>query len=434
MANSPSIDMVCVTDDCARSYPLHDLRSNCDCFAPLRLRYQDVTLSRETISSRPRNMFRYRELLPISAVPGEDSPLFNVGYTSLTQADDLGSALGMYPGKLYIKGDVGIISDSFKDRGVAVTGLYVKEHHGNFRAIAGTSTGNLAASIAANAKILGFPGIVVVHAEAEEALIRKALAHGAYVLQVEGDYSKANKRLNDALRENEELANYIAWVNIRLRPIYAHGSKALGFEIAEQLGWKTPQNVVHPVAAGLSFANIYRGFGEFQQLGLIDSIADLRMHAVQTETCDPIVRTWAKGDWRNGDYTIDIVKPKKAIAETLSVGDPTNGYEVLRALEKSRGSAVAVSDDDTLWGMGMIDNHTDFAGGPVAGTVIAGLRRLLETQQIRPDHTTVAVLTDVTEKGYAERKSFDSSQRLCFHVPSDSEAIRGTLENILNGL
>ena len=268
MADLSSIRLVCVDDACGKSYQFQPLQTNCECMAPLRILYESSgRLSRDKILSRPLNMFRYLELLPISTMPNPDSPFFNVGYTPLVQADDLARVLGMETGCLYIKGDVSKISETFKDRGTTIGTIYSQEQHGtDIRALAGTSTGNLAASISAIAKILGLAGIVVVHKDAERNLIEKSISYGAYVLQVNGDYSEVNRKLNQAINESEVLTNNVAWINIRLRPVYAQGSKTIGFEVIEQLGWKIPRNIVHPVAAGLSLGQIYHAFKEFKQL------------------------------------------------------------------------------------------------------------------------------------------------------------------------
>jgi len=321
------IESVCSDNACQGRYPFSTsskLQVTCgDCMmAPLKLEYSMVGLQRQDIENGPRNMWRYLPFLPVP-MPREDSPLRGVGWTDLIKADQLGGAIGLEEGCLYIKVDEGAITQTFKDRGMATVGQYVAErnHNGqNYRAIAGTSTGNLASSIAAIAKLLGLKSIIIVPESTEEGLIKKTLAHGAYVLRVEGDYSRANRKVNQAISDNDILLEEIAWANIKLRQVYSQGSKTLGLEIPEQLGWKVPAHIVHPVAAGLSLWQIYEGIQELNRFGLIDS-PHTQMHGVQTEKCDPVVDAWK----RNSFEINPIRNPGRSVAETLCVPDPSNG-------------------------------------------------------------------------------------------------------------
>jgi len=402
------------------------------CHFPLNPRYTGK-ISREEITNGPENMFRYGQLLPVSA-PSSDSILFKVGCTPLYMAEDLARETGI-SGKLYLKIEKGKLTKTFKDRGTAIAGEFAVERNSAveknsnepaYKFLGGTSTGNLASSIAAVAQAIGLNSIVIVHGAAEEKLIKKTLQYGAYVIKVEGSYSKVNSLVNSVVTFNDRLNSEVAWVNINLRPVYSQGSKTIGFEIAEQLGWKAPENIVGPVAAGLSLWQYYLALQELKQFSLIDSL-ETRMHAVQTARCAPVVNAWNKKT-----FEIESIRnPEKSIAETLSVGDPSNGYQVLQVLKESNGSAVAVSEEEILFGMKLICDNTDYKIGPVGGAVIAGLKKLVERGMINSNEITVAVLTDAYDSGSNSDTGLSTGK--LFEVEPKRDAINRALEDILDG-
>lgn len=425
------IESVCSDDACQGRYPFSTsskLQVTCsDCMmAPLKLEYTITGLQRQDIEKGPKNMWRYLPFLPVS-IPQENSPLRGVGYTDLIKADHLGSVLGFEEGCLYIKADEGTITQTFKDRGMSVVGQYVAERNQNgqnYKAIGGTSTGNLASSIAAVAKLLGLKSVIIVPESTEEGLINKTLAHGAYVLRVEGDYSRANAKVNAAINDNETLLQEIAWANIKLRQVYSQGSKTLGLEIPEQLGWKVPAHIVHPVAAGLSLWQIYEGLRELNRFDLIDSM-HTQMHGVQTKKCNPVVDAWQ----RNSFEINPIRNPGRSVAETLCVPDPSNGIQVLQVLKESNGSAVAVSEEEIYHGMSLLREYTGLRESPVAGAVIAGLADRVRTGRIKSDEITVAVLTDSGRSDVVQLNTELAGKLI--DLPSDQKRIQETLEGIL---
>ncbi|MBI2133842.1 pyridoxal-phosphate dependent enzyme [Candidatus Woesearchaeota archaeon] len=397
--------------------------SNC-CMAPYVPFYETGRISRSRIQEGPTSMYRYHDFLPSDSVP--DSI---VGFTTLTRAQRLGKAIGS--NRLYIKDEDEPSTGTFKDRGVDVAGQKVIEFNSsgyNYRALGGTSTGNLSSAVAAKADQIGLKSIVLLHSGAEEELIRKAESFGAYVIVVDENYSAVSGLLERILLENDMIRNGVAWVNSQLRPIYSQGSKTIGFEIAEQLGWKAPGNIVYPVAAGLSLWQIYRGLEEFQKAGLIGELKT-SMHAVQNSKCSPIVSSWEKYR-QTGKLRIIPVKPsEKSLAETLSVGDPANGIEVLETIQKTEGTASAVDDSEIRKSMMLISIYTDLHPGPVSGAVVAAARRLVGNT-IDPDEPTVLVLTDSYKKGRPPITGTKNGKIL--RVDGNTESIEKVIEAILD--
>lgn len=428
MAEKPAKGLQCI--DCSDVYAISPANYSECCFSPLLPSYspQNGGGLKDRIRNGPRNMFRYEPFLPTSAAPP-----YNLGLTELVLADELGRFLHMQNGKLYIKVDEGSVTGTFKDRGAAIVAQLVVEFNKNgydFKLLGGTSTGNLASAIPAAAQLINLKSVVLVHEGADEGLVQKALSFGAYVIVVKGDYSKVDGIMKHLSSTDDRLSSQIAWVNINLRPLYSQGSKTVGFEIAEQLGWKSPRNIVHPVAAGLSLWQIYQGLKEFQQFGLINELTT-RMHAAQTSACDPVVQAWNRGE----PFKIIPVESKKSIAETLCVGDPSNGYQVLEVLKESRGSAIAVSEEDIAKGIDLVSQTTDFKTGPVGGVVVASARKLVSQGLIKPDEQTILVLTDgyKGDKVYRGPFSEEESRHRLILIEPDRRVIQATLEDILNG-
>jgi threonine synthase len=273
--------------ECKREYPVSPIHVCEFCFGPLEVVYQyekiRKDLTRQKIEGRPKSMWRYRELLPIDHEPTIG---INVGFTPLIKAEGLAKALGVK--ELYLKNDaVNYPTLSFKDRVVSVALSKAKEF--GFRTVACASTGNLANSVAALASAGGLESFVFVPFDLEQGKILGTLIYGANLIGIRGSYDEVNRLCS-------EIAEIYGWafVNINIRPFYAEGSKTFGFEIAEQLGWKVPQHVIVPMAGGSLITKIWKGFKEFETIGLIKEV-NSKIYGAQASGCNPIVSAFKEG-------------------------------------------------------------------------------------------------------------------------------------------
>ncbi len=361
-----------------REYPLEALNICEWTFSPLEVVYDYEAMrgvvTRERIESGPLSMWRYRDLLPVGDGPIVD---MQTGFTPLVKAENLGEVLGL--NNLYIKNDCVNPTYSFKDR---VAGVAASVARGlGFDTLACASTGNLAGAVAAHAAKAGMKCYVVIPADLEKVKIVGAAVYGPTVVAVNGTYDDVNRLCS-------EIADTYHWafVNINVRPYYAEGSKTLAYEVAEQLGWRAPDHAVVPAASGSLFTKIWKGFNEFWNLGLIDSV-QTRMHIVQPQGCSPIVTAFSEG-------TRDVrpVKPD-TIAKSLAIGNPADGFYALDTLEASSGSAAAVTDPEVVEGMLLLARTEGIFAETAGGVTISGLKRLVESGVIGKDDLTVAYVT-----------------------------------------
>ena len=271
--------------ECGREYPLEPLYVCEFCFGPLEVIYDYQALakdiSREKIAQGHLSMWRYKNLLPVE---GEVIDM-GTGFTPLIKADNLGREMGLE--QLYIKNDCVNPTYSFKDRVVSVA--VTKALWFRFSTVACASTGNLAMSVAAHAAKAGLNSFIFIPADLEQAKITGTAIYGPTLIAVEGNYDEVNRLCSELVEENDW-----AFVNINLRPYYAEGSKTLGYEVAEQLGWKAPEHAVVPVASGSLFTKIWKGLNELSLLGLIEP-ANTHMHVAQAAGCSPIVAAFGAG-------------------------------------------------------------------------------------------------------------------------------------------
>jgi threonine synthase len=317
-------------------------------------------LTREKILSGPKSIWRYRELLPIDGPPTVG---FHSGFTPLHKADNLAKELGIK--ELWIKDDsVCHPTLSFKDRVVAVALTKAKEL--GFTTVACASTGNLAGSVSAQAAWAGLNRFIFIPADLELGKVIGSLTYAPNLIAVEGNYDDVNRLC-------AEIAARYRWafVNINVRPYYAEGSKTYGYEIMEQLGWKTPQNVVVPAASGSLLTKIWKSFNEFKKLGLISSV-DAKIHGAQAEGCSPIVTAFKSGS--------DIIKPvkPKTIAKSLAIGNPADGPYAIDAMKESGGKAESVTDQEIIEGIKLLARtegiFTETAGGVTTATAVKLIR------------------------------------------------------------
>jgi len=352
----------------------------CDqCFGPLEPVYDyekvRATFTREAIASRPRNIWRYRELLPIT---GEPLTGFGSGFTPLVPAPRLAERLGVR--ELYIKDDgVNHPTLSYKDRVVSVAATRAVEL--GFTTFACASTGNLGNSVAAHAARLGLRCFVFIPDDLEPYKVLGSSIYKPTLLAVRGNYDDVNRLCS-------QVADKHGWgfANINLRSYYAEGAKTMGFEIVEQLGWRFPKHVVSPVAGGTLLPRIFRGFRELGLLGLADGELP-KMYGAQAEGSAPVVRALHQGL----DYP-DPVKPN-TIAKSIAIGNPADGYHVLQTLRETGGTATMVSDDEILQAVMLLAETEGIFTEPAGGATLAGAAALIRSGAIPADEPVVVCIT-----------------------------------------
>ena len=365
---------------CGKLYAKEALNFCTDDFGPLEVVYDyeavATTFTQKAIAARPRNMWRYKELLPVD---GEPTVGRNVGCTPLVRADRLAKVLGL--SELYIKNDaVNHPTLSFKDRVVAVALSKAVEF--GFQTVGCASTGNLAGSVAANAAAAGLEAYVLIPDGLEQGKILGATIYGARVIAVHGNYDQVNRLCS-------QIAFRYGWgfVNVNLRPFYAEGSKSMGFEIAEDLGWRAPDHVVCPMAGGSLVGKLHKAFAELYKLRLIES-AHTKMFGAQATGCNPITHAS-----KNDSFKIKPIRNPDTIAKSLAIGDPADGYFASRMLRDSGGWGEDVCDDEIVEGMKLLAETEGIFGETAAGVTIAVARKLIEQGKIDRDGSTVLCIT-----------------------------------------
>lgn len=354
--------------------------SICDeSFTPLEVRYDleaaRSIFTRKAIEAGPNNMWRYRSLLPI---PEGFEPDLPVGFTPLIKAKHLGRRIGST--NLYVKNDaVCFPTLSFKDRVVAVALANARAF--GFEVVGCSSTGNLANSVAAQSARLGLKACILVPADLEPAKILNTLIYGARLVRIDGNYDHVNRLCS-------LIADQYNWgfVNVNLRPYYAEGSKSVGFEIAEQLGWKLPDNVVVPMAGGSLIRKIKKAFDELVYLGLVES-KPVRFFGAQATGCSPIAQAV-----KNGTETITPQRPN-TIARSLAIGNPADGPFASRMIRETGGWAEDVSDVEVVSGIQELAETEGIFTETAGGVTTAVTARLIAQGRIAPDETTVVCIT-----------------------------------------
>lgn len=348
------------------------------CFGPLEAVYDydkiKKDVSREKIAARPLNIWRYREFLPVE---GDRYNTLEEGFTPLIRAERLGAELGLT--QLYIKNDCANPTHSFKDRVVAVASTRALEL--GFDTLACASTGNLANSVAAYGARGRMKRFVFIPSNLEASKVTASLIYDPYLVGVNGNYDDVNRLCS-------EIAGKYKWafVNINMRPYYAEGSKTLGFEVAEQLGWKAPDQVVVPVASGSLLTKIWKGTQEFAKVGLIEK-KKMRVFGAQAAGCSPVTTAYkAKTD------TFRPVKPN-TIAKSLAIGNPADGFYALKTIAESEGGAEMASDEEIIEGIKLLAQTEGIFAETAGGVTVACLKKLVESGALKPDAVTVAYIT-----------------------------------------
>ncbi|MGB0562173.1 MAG: threonine synthase [Spirulinaceae cyanobacterium] len=348
-------------------------------FAPLEVAYDydkiKDTVSRATIAAGPHSIWRYRPFLPVATDNVID---VGTGMTPLVKSTRLARRLGIK--NLYIKNDaVNMPTLSFKDRVVSVALTRAREL--GFSTVSCASTGNLANSTAAIAAHAGLDCCVFIPADLEAGKVLGTLIYNPTVMAVEGNYDQVNRLCS-------EVANTYGWgfVNINLRPYYSEGSKTLGYEVAEQLGWQLPDHIVAPLASGSLYTKIRKGFEEFVKVGLVED-KTVRYSGAQAEGCSPIAQAFKEGR----DF-IAPVKPN-TIAKSIAIGNPADGIYALEQAKQTNGHIESVTDAEIVEGMKLLAETEGIFTETAGGTTIAVLKKLAEAGKINPDETTVAFIT-----------------------------------------
>jgi threonine synthase len=366
--------------ECGREYPVKLLAGCEDCFGPLEVDYQYEKIAKvltpNVIASRPKSIWKYRELLPLESEPAIG---LSTGATPLVRADRLGRKLGI--DNLYLKNDsVNAPTLSFKDRVTAVAINKALEF--KLEAVGCASTGNLANSVAANAAAAGLPSFIFIPDNLEKTKVQATSVYGARLIAVRGNYDAVNRLCT-------QIVDRYPWgfVNVNLRPFYAEGSKTIGYEIAEALGWHAPDAIVVPMAGGAMISKIHKGLKELQRLGLVSETERTRLYGAQARGCNPIIDAV-----KRGTREIRPVKPN-TIAKSLAIGNPADGYYAAGLIPQSGGWAEDCTDEEIVAGIQLLAETEGVFGETAGGVTVAVAKKLIQQGRIKSSDLTVLAIT-----------------------------------------
>ena len=410
--------------ECNQDYPKQPIHVCETCFGPLEVVYDydriKSSISREKIASRPKNLWRYRELLPID---GEPKVGLYSGYTPLIRAYRLGEALGVK--QLYIKDDsVNHPTFSYKDRVVSVAISCAIEF--GFDTVSCASTGNLANAVAAHAAKAGLNCYVFIPDGLEQAKIIGSTIYGPRTISIKGNYDDVN-RLCSEIGDKYEWA----FVNVNLRPYYSEGAKTHAFEIVEQLGWKIPRHIVVATAGGTILPKLAKAFNELKRVGLVED-GECKIYSAQASGCDPVIQALKKGT--------DLISPVKpnTIASSIAIGNPADGYYVVKTIQETGGWGESATDEEILDGIKLLASTEGIFTEPAGGTEVAVTKKLVQQGRIPRDEPTVICITGngyksieavagIVEKPFcinADLKNFDDLYNQ-LNQPSREKAVAG---------
>jgi threonine synthase len=360
---------------CGAESPLGPFYACTECFGPLEVGYDFGRITREQIEAGPKNIWRYQPLLP---VPTDVASFPNTepGFTRLVDSGNLARELGLK--KLWVKDDSGNPTHSFKDRVVAVALSAAREL--GLTVFACPSTGNLANAVAAAAARAGIRSVVFIPSNLERAKIITTAVYGGTLVAVDGNYDDVNKLASEIAGEEEGWA----FVNVNVRPYYAEGSKTLAYEIAEQLGWRLPEQIVVPVASGSQLTKIDKGFAELVKLGLVDD-TPYKVFGAQATGCSPVAQAFRDGH--------DVVKPVRpdTIAKSLAIGNPADGPYVLDVVRRTGGTVEDVTDEEVIEGIQLLARTEGIFTETAGGTTVANLKKLIGSGKLDPEAETVII-------------------------------------------
>lgn len=410
--------------ECNQDYPKQPIHVCETCFGPLEVVYDydriKSSISREKIASRPKNLWRYRELLPID---GEPKVGLYSGYTPLIRAYRLGEALGVK--QLYIKDDsVNHPTFSYKDRVVSVAISCAIEF--GFDTVSCASTGNLANAVAAHAAKAGLNCYVFIPDGLEQAKIIGSTIYGPRTISIKGNYDDVNRLCS-------EIGDKYDWafVNVNLRPYYSEGAKTHAFEIVEQLGWKIPRHIVVATAGGTILPKLAKAFNELKRVGLVED-GECKIYSAQASGCDPVIQALKKGT--------DLISPVKpnTIASSIAIGNPADGYYVVKTIQETGGWGESATDEEILDGIKLLASTEGIFTEPAGGTEVAVTKKLVQQGRIPRDELTVICITGngyktieavagIVEKPFcinADLKNFDDLYNQ-LNQPSREKAVAG---------
>jgi threonine synthase len=394
--------------ECGHQIPLAAEFACPQCFGPLEVAYDFGTVTRESIEAGPKSIWRYRQLLPVPSTV-QEHPNTEPGLTRLIKADRLGAALGLR--NLWVKDDTGNPTHSFKDRVVAVALAAAREL--GFSVLACPSTGNLANAVAAAAARAGWDSIVLIPSSLEQAKVLTTAVYDGTLLAVDGNYDDVNRLATELAAEHEDWA----FVNVNVRPYYAEGSKTLGYEVAEQLGWRLPEQIVVPVASGSQLTKVDKGFTELGSLGLVEP-TPYRVFGAQATGCSPVAKAFEDG--------LDVVQPVRpdTIARSLAIGNPADGPYVLDTVRRTGGAVAHVSDAEVVDGIRLLARTEGVFAETAGGVTVATAKKLVEAGKLDPDAETVLLITG---DGLKTLDAVAGQIGPSATVPSTSKAVREAL-------
>ena len=366
--------------ECAAQYPLGAAYACIECFGPLEVSYDFAGITRESIAAGPQSLWRYSQLLPV-APHAKDEANLAPGMTKLVRADNLADRLGM-SAPLWVKDDSGNPTHSFKDRVVAVAQAAARRL--GFTTLACASTGNLANAVAAAAARAGQDSVVLIPANLEAGKTVTTATYGGKLLAVEGNYDDVNRLCSELI--GDPVTASWGFVNVNLRPYYAEGSKTLGYEVAEQLGWRTPDQVVIPVASGSLLTKVDKAWRELTRLGLIEQ-SRYCVFGAQANGCNPVAAAFSEGE--------QVVRPVKpnTIAKSLAIGNPADGPYALDAVRRTGGAIGSVSDPAIVSAIKLLAETEGIFAETAGGVTLATFQSLLASGAASPDAETVLLNT-----------------------------------------
>ncbi|MFM5905716.1 MAG: threonine synthase [Micrococcales bacterium] len=402
----PATGLVC--RECGTETELGARHVCAECFGPLEVKYTFGEVTREQIEAGPRSIWRYAPLLPVPQVAANRPADLAPGFTRLQESVNLAAKLGMT--KLWIKDDRDNPTHSFKDRVVAVAMTAGKTL--GFKTISCASTGNLANAVAAAAARAGMRSVVLIPDNLESGKVANSAVYGTTLVGIHGNYDDVNRLCSEIADDRG-----YGFVNVNLRPYYAEGSKTLGYEIAEQLGWRLPDQVVVPIASGSLMTKIDKAFKELISLGLVDA-KPYKIFGGQATGCNPVAEAFERG-W-------DVVRPVKpnTIAKSLAIGNPADGPYAIDVANRTGGAIGHISDQAVIDGIRLLAETEGIFAETAGGVTVGNLKQFIENGQLDPKLETVVLNTGdglKTIEAITEHVGFSVT------IPASLEAFRAAV-------